>query len=186
MKTIKIKVLKFEELKPEVQKKVIENNRYFNVEDSDWDKWILEEETENLNKKGFENAVIHYSGFYSQGDGACFTANVNIMKVLKHLKLLSKCKNICKKSITIKIIKSSSMYHHENTMDIDYFDYEDIKILKEYELISEQILQYAKNKAIKIYNNLEKSYCDLISDEQIKESLIINEYDFLEDGTRWI
>jgi len=44
------------------------------------DYWI-----EKLQDIGFEDAQIEYTGFYSQGDGASFTASVNIEKLINTL-----------------------------------------------------------------------------------------------------
>ena len=43
MKTIEIKVYKFEELDKQTQEKVIDNYRFINVEDSFWYEWIKED-----------------------------------------------------------------------------------------------------------------------------------------------
>ena len=43
MKTIEIKLYKYEELDKQTREKVIENYRYINVEDSSWYYWIQED-----------------------------------------------------------------------------------------------------------------------------------------------
>ena len=69
MHTISINLYTFEELAPEVQRTVIERERYFNVDDSWWYKPIIEDWTAQLEQHGFEQVKILFSGFGSQGDG---------------------------------------------------------------------------------------------------------------------
>ena len=42
------------------------------------DEYIIADYETRLSEVGFENPEISYSGFYSQGDGACFTADLNL------------------------------------------------------------------------------------------------------------
>jgi hypothetical protein len=76
MRTIETTVYTFEELPESVQAKVIHNNFYTNV-DSDW--WYFEDFNDIAKKLGFsinnEGDDIFFSGFSSQGDGACFNAS---------------------------------------------------------------------------------------------------------------
>ena len=62
MHTISINLYTFGELAPEVQKKVVERERYLNVDDSFWYESIIEDWTEQLERRGFEprtHAVSH-------------------------------------------------------------------------------------------------------------------------------
>ena len=53
---------------------IIEKNRYINVETDFWYEHILEDVQYILENMGFVEPKIYFSGFYSQGDGACFSA----------------------------------------------------------------------------------------------------------------
>jgi elongation factor P hydroxylase len=77
MNTVSINLYTFEELAHEVQKKVVERERSINVEDSYWYEPIIEDWTEELQQRGFEQVKILFCGFGSQGDGACFEARIN-------------------------------------------------------------------------------------------------------------
>jgi hypothetical protein len=59
MHTISINLYTFEELAPAVQKKVVERERYLNVDDSYWYEPIIEDYTEALEKLGFEQVNRH-------------------------------------------------------------------------------------------------------------------------------
>lgn len=65
--------LKFTELSADQQKKVIDKQRDINI-DHDWSEWIIEEFTARLKRLGFYDIKTQWSGFWSQGDGASFTA----------------------------------------------------------------------------------------------------------------
>src|SRR5947209_17753759 len=82
MQSISINLYTFEELAPAAQKKVVERERFINVDDAFWYEPIIEDWTEELEHRGFEQTKILFSGFGSQGDGACFTATVNIEQFL--------------------------------------------------------------------------------------------------------
>ena len=66
-----ITVYKFNELSENAKKTAIEKNRNWHVSDSNWYEYTLESWKQLLSSIGIENAEIQFSGFSSQGDGAC-------------------------------------------------------------------------------------------------------------------
>lgn len=66
-----ITVYKFNELSENAKKTAIKKNRNWHVSDFYWYEHTLEEWKQLLNSIGIENAEIEFSGFGSQGDGAC-------------------------------------------------------------------------------------------------------------------
>ena len=67
MHTISINLYTFEELAPAAQQKVIERDRFITVDDPFWYEPIIEEWTEELQHRGFEQAKILFSGFRFAG-----------------------------------------------------------------------------------------------------------------------
>jgi len=67
------KYAKFNELSKKGQMKAIEKNRQINV-DHEWFNFVFEDYTSKLKKLGFYDIKLYFTGFYSQGDGACFEA----------------------------------------------------------------------------------------------------------------
>lgn len=53
--------------------------------DHDWAEYSREMWVEVLESVGFDNAEVFFSGFWSQGDGACFTADINLETLIKFL-----------------------------------------------------------------------------------------------------
>ena len=77
MRTETVNICEFVELTPEIQEKIIKKFREDEVTvDHGWWKFSIDDYSENfLNKIGFENTDIEFSGFWSQSDGASFTCN---------------------------------------------------------------------------------------------------------------
>lgn len=79
------------DLPPDVQEKVIDEHRDWNVEAGyDWWENVYEDWTRRLEELGFNDVEISFSGFSSQGDGASFTAKS--IDVLQYLKTIEKSK----------------------------------------------------------------------------------------------
>jgi len=184
MKTIEISLYKFEELSEAAQKNAIELNRDFNV-DGDWFDPIYEGAKENLEKAGFENAKIQFSGFWSQGDGASFLAEINPMKFSETTNEKRISKLIDNGNIENFEIRNNSFathYVHEKTKYIDYDASFNGNIGETIYKLADKIEGKRLQMCKEIYRNLETYYNELTEDEAIKESLIINDYDFTENG----
>ncbi len=66
--------LKFNELTPKQQDKVIDKLYDINIDHDTWCEHIIQDYTDKLTALGFYKIKIEYNGFSSQGDGARFTA----------------------------------------------------------------------------------------------------------------
>lgn len=186
--------VKFEELANDQKSKVIDKNRDINV-DYDWYEFCIDDCTEIGNILGFEMGNIYFSGFHSQGDGACFTGRFShskgfLDKIKKDysfepelIQIASDLHNLYRKSFyTINgRITHSGRYSHERSMSLDINNYyNDIKgHVDENEWLN-IIADFAKW----IYKKLESEYEFRTSDEQVMESIIANEMEFEvdEDG----
>ena len=175
---------KFNDLLPAVQQRAIDANRYINVDSIDWYESTIECWTEKLEAMGFTNVVINFTGFCSQGDGASFTSGeINIEKVLRHLRVFSKYRRYIPSDTMdyyIKVSRISSMYYHEKTVMVDDFIHytnTENQTNKLYEII-ELIRALVLEKSKEIYKDLNQDYDYLTDDAQVKETLLVNEYDF--------
>ena len=63
----------FHELSDASKARAVDNYSEFLWDD--WHSYVIEEWTDKLKEQGFKDAVIRFSGFWSQGDGASFTAD---------------------------------------------------------------------------------------------------------------
>lgn len=182
-------IMKFEELDEQQQARAIEKHRDINVEHETWNDWVKDEHHEKLELAGFEGVESRYSGFCSQGDGASFIAsNVDIEKFLRHVKRWTHYRPLHEfiriNEITAKVVALPSHYVHYNTTEAElsgdwYIDFTP-KQEALYEELQKEIDDYITQAGKDYYDALYTAYYDLISDEQVKETIIINELDFEE------
>ena len=79
-----IELLSFDELPENVQNRIIEENRFINVEDVDWFDYLEDDFHEMLKLLGFTNIKSNFSGFGAQGDGASFTADWDAANIVNN------------------------------------------------------------------------------------------------------
>jgi hypothetical protein len=70
------KTYSFDELPKEAKEKAIEKNRDINIEYTEWYEPIIDDFEYAMEKLGLTDVEVEFTGFYSQGDGASFTARV--------------------------------------------------------------------------------------------------------------
>lgn len=172
MKTKTINCLLFSELNAEQKKRVIENYQYINI-DCNWYSFTLDDWKEKLERQGFLSPEIYFSGFYSQGDGASFTADIDLEKFLSGRRVKVKYVTelaLYKETGDNVVITTSGHYSHEYTMSIDSDN-----LSAELE---DFILEEAREQARKIYRDLRAEYEYLMTDEAISETLEVNGYYF--------
>ena len=203
MRTVELKLYKFDELSKEVQDKVLSKNRDINVH-HDWHEFIIEDWiNETIPSKGFDATRIYYSGFWGQGDGAMFEydgiKDDLLHKFLDTMLIGTEPLSPMRKQWILNNIyvsakgRHSGYYNHEkccshsiyweiSNTDINHLpnfsqwlesfadDFEAF-VIEEYEYICREL-----------YRALEKEYDYFILDEQVVETLRVNDYDFTEEG----
>ena len=160
MKTItrKYKVYSIDELSEDARAKALEKLYDINVDYEDWSECTLDEAKEKLVTMGYSEPKIYFSGFSSQG----FECTVDLAQWIK-----SHDKTYQKK------YKFILQYVYDTT------EAQDI-LLNELE---EKIIEDARSEADNIYRSLSKEYDNQTSEEAILETIKVNEYTFLEDGS---
>lgn len=160
------KVYKFSELSPASKQKAIENNCNINVDydwwDCDYNSFIEELETIGL----------WCEKFYFLIDRGEYIEPVNL-KVIDERLFLKACKIDLRTKEARKILEetgfSISESKYNTTIETEDNTYSSV----------------IQNKLSGFLTNLKESYCYLTGEESITEMLIVNEYDFTEDGTRF-
>ena len=188
MRTVRTKVYKFEELSEEAKSVAIDNFRNINTTDDFWFDAILEGFKEQLEEIGFSGATIGFSGFWSQGDGLSFDAKVNASKFATTKNEIRVSKLIDFGFIdefTIEKTSFANHYSHEKTRYIDYSICNGDNLNEELEKLCNKIELKRLDLCREFYSILEKEYYFLESDECVKETIILNEYEFLKDGTKF-
>jgi hypothetical protein len=185
--TITKTLFKFEELTKENQQKEIEKNRYWNVNGGyNWWDGVYENVTQIAEIFGIDLDNIWFSGFWSQGDGACFEGafyyNKGMVKSIKSYAPKDKeLHRIAKEIQSLHRaafytaggrIRHRGHYYHERSMDVECSQEKGREISwKEWKDVFADFATW-------IYRSLENEYEYLTSDEAIAESLKANEVEF--------
>ena len=200
----------FDELTPEVQETVMDRVR--NDEHYPYDFWsepVIEDFIEDRTAEGWEVETkdVHFSGFWSQGDGASFDGEVTCETWIKFHKLEAKFPTIMKvlhntHPLTAKIYSNhfGNHYCHSSTR---YLEIEEDGQLDEHiygwdDEAKEQAIMEKWNEEVmrlegilednreelsqQLYSKLEEQYNYYMTDEAIKEDLEANPETYLENG----
>lgn len=176
----------FEELTKERQLAEIERHRDINVKYYDWYAGSISDFGDALEILGFKNVKIGFSGFWFQGDGASFTGDFYLPDDEDTLEMrLNEFKekypwlyegneklfdSFLKLDLTddiynetLSVYRIIHHYSHSNTITCD----------------NDSVRDFVRSFSDLIYDRLRDEYHYFTSDEQVKETLIINEMEFL-------
>lgn len=183
-------------LPDDAQKRLLEEHRDLNVE-HDWSDETIAEFKAKALVLGIKVDDVYWSGFWSQGDGACFTGRiVDWDEFLKAVKpdIDPGIAGWVRDNSTRMQIKTGGSYCHSGTMYVDFCyqdldqpsDLEDLqlslwKVLTKngnilYEM-ERDILTYLRDLADDLYRELEKEYEYLTCDEAVVDALLANHED---------
>lgn len=186
-----IQVLQFSELDEKAKARAIEEARQYCM-DYDWHDYVVEQWKEKLEKKGYRDIEIMFSGFGSQGDGASFTATVDLPAWLKAKRLGKKYTELrTADDVDARIKRNDSRYVHQYTVDAEIETYAYLtdgvghdEVERQAGEVEELLTEDVRALSGQIYRDLEEEYFDVSSDESIAHQLEINEWEFLPDGRR--
>lgn len=193
MKTIETKVYEFDELSDDAKEKAREWYREGALDYEWWDGVFESAKTAGA-CLGITVDNIYFSGFSSQGDGACFVGTYAYRKgwraalraefgeaTLEPLEAIGQSLQDAQKRVfyrgTADVRKTSHYYEHENTVRIEC-DPDDGELA---DALTDTLRDFMRW----IYRELEKEYDWLNSDEQVDEAIEANEYTFTADGERF-
>lgn len=164
----------------------------------EWWGCVYEQYTTACKLFGLDISRIMFSGFWSQGDGASFTGTYYYKKgglqaLRKEFPQWIEIHDICKRLTQIQKpnfygvnvdISQNGRYCHEMTMAFSVSVYIEGSG-ERYDIpqgLEEGVAAIFRDLARDIYKSLEAEYDFLMSDEQVDESILCNEYQFTEDG----
>lgn len=196
MREIITKVYKFSELSDKAKENAREWFRQ--LPDDDWYRPTYEDATQCLALCGFTIDRIYFSGFSSQGDGACFEGgwkaeDVKPGELKKHApqdkelrRIAGILESIAKAYPTAFMrVTHEGHYYHEGCTVFDIGDR--TSDFGDDEIPGQEVdsIKAASKDAMRwIYKNLMAEWDYQNSDEQVDESIVANEYEFTEDGKR--
>lgn len=191
---IEFKIYSFDELSESAKQKAI--NCALESNDFEFEsEYVIEDSKELAALFGLDIEKIYYSGFCSQGDGACFEGRYKYKKgglnavkfyapndtelhdIVKELQKIQS-KHFYK---LVATTKQSGHYMHSGCMAVDVMLSDD-----QYRDIGESeddITVALRNFADWIYNRLDREYDYINSDAVIIENIIESDYEFLKNGT---
>jgi len=169
MKTIEIKLYKFNELNEEAKNTVLERHWDINTDHEWWDGVCYDAENIGLKINSFDIDRASYCNCEFMYD-ACYTAN----KIIENHG--PDCETY-KDAAQFLADYEKTLENAEKNEDGDFLY--NIETEQELEELEDEFL-YSLSEDYRIM--LDKEYEYLTSEEAISETLIINEYDFTEDG----
>jgi hypothetical protein len=192
-----VKTFEFDELSSEVQQQLIDDSRDSNV-DYDWWDYTYDDFREACKLMGFTIDKIYFSGFSSQGDGACFTGTYQYKKgSVRSIKDFSpQCVEFNNAALDLyelqkplfyqfhASVHQSGRYVHENTMHVETERLDGIWIQDGGDE-AEAFLEICKTLARYLYKRLEAEYNHYRSDEYGRERLSELEVMYLKGGAEF-
>jgi hypothetical protein len=191
---VQITLFTFDELPEDSQQKLIEGFRqdydpdYSHV----YDEFIIDMSEQYGADIKEDN--IQWSGFWSQGDGACFTCNFDeevIFPILKQELSEDDVAYIEKQGVRLdaKSVRTgfSNLYSHENTVEAELYLYSDSDDTMDEarEMLENKLTEIIRQSCRDLYQRLEDYYNEETEDEAIKQR--IKEFwpgcNFRKDGT---
>lgn len=142
---------------------------------------------------GLDINKIYFSGFWSQGDGACFegsyryeTGGLRAVKEyapqdeeLHNIVLMLQRAQVANFYQVYGTVSHRGHYYHSGCMSFDLIDNRGYRYgIKDKSSFEDVLRRFADW----IYERLENEWDYLTSDECVEESIRANEYQFLEDG----
>lgn len=186
----------FDELSEEAQENALEKYWDWNVQDSFWHECVIEDAKEIGKITGIDITNIFFSGFYSQGDGACFEGyyeykkgglkalkayapqDTELHRIAKELQELQR-KNFYALSANVK---HRGHYYHEMCTDIQVWN-ENESMGGANDEAYYGIQELLRDFMRWIYKNLELEYDYLTSEENLRKYFMDDsDYQFNENG----
>lgn len=203
----------FDELSDEAKERAREWYRQGNCDDSFWSECTIDGAKEIGKYMGIDIENIYFSGFWSQGDGACFEGtwrakDVQADKLKEYAPQDEELHRIVEGFAELAkeypdgyfSVKQSLHYSHSGCTSFDVelpneqeeeLEYDSADDSAEWKALrvrldedGDTLIQLARDFMDWIYKQLEKEWYYQNADEQIDEAIRANEYEFLENGER--
>jgi hypothetical protein len=208
MRTIRTKVYKFDELKPDAQNKVVELLRDINTDYQWWDETY--EDFFRITKYFGIDVDLKNTWFtlqYSQSDGSSYAAKVDAVRLIQCIKSMSWKEYAPKENFSFPVVSRNvdriikliqltiidiqiivSPVNRETNIRIDLEEnYSNSRRLENIETAIGELEQIVTTTCKELnrflYQNLRNEYEYLSGRDTIIETIKANEYEFYQDGT---
>lgn len=195
MQTHTITTYQFSELSPEAQREALDNCRDWNVASEYWSGYSVECAKDAGKLLGIDIDNVYFSGFWSQGDGACFTGSYaykkgSVKAIKDEFPMADELHAIAQNLQDIQKLRfyrltadvtHSGRYYHAYSTDMQIFDNGEYAS----DIVHDAIKECLQDFMNWIYRMLEAEYDDLTSDACVRESIEANELEFNADGSAY-
>lgn len=134
---------------------------------------------------------IYFSGFSSQGDGACFEGPYRYKKgAVKAIKAECNDEELVRIATELQAVQRRNFYRLYATCKNSRYNWLDVEVedsenpYRDLKGDDEVVKQLLKDFADWIYEQLEAEYDYQTSDEVVEENILANEYEFYQSGER--
>lgn len=195
-KAVTYKTYDFDDLELDVQEKVLDKFRIYAGEDFSFSAEFVIEDVKEVGKLlGIDITNIYYSGFCSQGDGACFDSDFGYVKGCKKAVMDYAPQDKALHEIVQNLVDiqghswfsleggtaHSGHYYHSGCMAINvgYSGYSEMYPSDD---SVDDMKQVLRDFADWIYSRLEFEYEFITSEDVVRDNIRDNEYRFLDTG----
>ena len=185
----------FDELSDEAKERAIND---WNAEGLEYDWWefVYSDAKEIGRLLGVTDMDINFSGFWSQGDGACFTGRYayrkgSVREIKDYAPMDLELHRIAEAlfkaqaryffGLTATITQGTHRYSHEHSVSIAV-ENERENNYRAAEDVEESIAEPLRDLMRWIYRTLEKEYEYQTSDEVVTDTILANDYEFTAAG----
>lgn len=196
MRIIETQAYQFTELSEQAKQKALDKAREWQADDNFWHEYVIDDAKEIGKLLGIDIDKIYFSGFSSQGDGACFTGHYEYVKgaakkIQEYAPKDEELHSIAERLQAIQkrhfyglsaSIKHRGYYYHSGCTDIDVYKNGNYLYSEAEQEAEEEIKDLLREFMDWVYSKLEREYEWLTSDEQVQEMIQANGYEFDEDG----
>lgn len=208
---IKTDVYTFDLLSDKAKEKARDWYREASAVDDFGAECVTDDAREMFKHAGWDISKIYYSGFSSQGDGACFEGAwsakaVNVAALKANATLDTELHHIAEELAKVAAafpmsgggVKQRGHYYHENCTSFDfepgddetcenivYQSEEDKAHSALVSSVEDDFIEASRDAMRWIYRMLEKDWKYQNSDETVDDNILANEYTFTEAGKRF-
>lgn len=184
----------------EQRERLMEKHRSINVNHDHWHQSVYESFKEDMRKVGVHVRRMYFSGFWSQGDGACFEGEFDSLRTYldhHHKDQYPMVRKLLEHGgyLSITCIHSGRYYHEnctEFSVEADTFyhlvecptefheqivDTWDKQLNQEIDAFEKDVIEQWRSYMGDLYRKLEAEYDYLVSDEAVWETIEANELD---------
>ena len=192
MRTLRVKIYKFDELSESAKKTAIEWYKTLLNEDPDILFFFKDDCAELAKENGFTDIKLSYSLSWSQGDGLSFSGEIDKEAIIKEAipDIKQSVLKVLAENCEYRVSGNDGRYCFASKGDIDFW-LENGKRMKYLNIqgLVDRVLVYLENKYMDLCKEMEKNgyaeieYC--YTDESIIENIRANDYEFYESGNKY-